>query len=67
MTKFDAATAECQQLAQAYYQLPTVEQKIIQLFAVIYEPINRTAFLTCLNQSGCRNENGKAFIDSTLK
>lgn len=67
MTKFDAATAECQQLAQIYYQLPTVEQKIIQLFAVIYEPINRTAFLTCLNQSGNRNENGKAFIDSTLK
>ncbi len=68
MTNFDAATTElCQQLTQTYYQLSTVDQKIIQLFALIYEPISRTAFLACLNQSGTRNEDGKVFIDSTLK
>jgi superfamily II DNA or RNA helicase len=55
------------QLANDYRQLPALEQKIIQLFSVIYEPINRTLFLECLNDIGTRNQNGKPFANSSLK
>jgi SNF2 family DNA or RNA helicase len=55
------------QLTQAYNQLPPLEEKIVQLFSVIYEPINRTAFLECLNYIGARDTNYKYLISSTLK
>lgn len=55
------------QLAQAYSQLPPLEQKIVQLFSVIYEPVNRTSFLECLNYIGARDTNYKYLISSTLK
>ncbi|MEC4813286.1 MAG: DEAD/DEAH box helicase [Scytonema sp. PMC 1069.18] len=55
------------QLAQDYRQLPALEQKIVQLFSVIYEPIHRTSFMDCLNDIGARNQNGKPFVNSSLK
>ncbi|WP_088243537.1 DEAD/DEAH box helicase [Calothrix rhizosoleniae] len=55
------------QLIQEYHQLPPLEEKIIQLFSVIYEPIDRTSFLKCLNDIGARDKNYKPFISSTLK
>jgi SNF2 family DNA or RNA helicase len=55
------------QLAQAYRQLPPLEEKIVQLFSVIYEPINRTAFLDCFNYIGARDKNYKSFVNATLK
>ncbi|MGK7915155.1 MAG: DEAD/DEAH box helicase [Prochloraceae cyanobacterium] len=55
------------QLRQIYHQLPTQKRQIIQLFSVIYEPINRTAFLACLNQTGAKQANGKPFNNRTLK
>jgi hypothetical protein len=60
MTDFLADTSKLQtQLVQAYYQLPPLDQKIVQLFSVIYEPINRTSFMACLNQIGIFDENNK--------
>lgn len=55
------------QLAQTYRQLPRLEQQIVQLFSVIYEPLPRTSFMQCLNQMGSRDEKGKPFIAKTLK
>ncbi|BAY95863.1 MULTISPECIES: DEAD/DEAH box helicase [unclassified Tolypothrix] len=55
------------QLAQAYRQLPPLEEKIVQLFSVIYEPINRTSFLECFNYIGARDKNYKSFTNPTLK
>ncbi len=67
MTDFLADTPKLQtQLAQAYYQLPPLDQKIVQLFSVIYEPINRTSFMACLNQIGIFDENNKPFVNKTL-
>ncbi|MBW4629025.1 MAG: hypothetical protein KME49_26840 [Brasilonema octagenarum HA4186-MV1] len=54
------------QLAQVYRQLPSLDQKIVQLFSVIYEPINRTSFMNCLNQTGTLDENNKPFVSKTL-
>ncbi|MUH00160.1 hypothetical protein F7734_50975 [Scytonema sp. UIC 10036] len=55
------------QLAKDYHQLPALEQNIVQLFSVIYEPINRTSFLECFTYIGARNEKGQLFNASTLK
>ncbi|MBD2770910.1 DEAD/DEAH box helicase [Iningainema tapete] len=55
------------QLAFAYRKLPPLEQKIVQLFSVIYEPINRTAFMGCLNQIGVLDQKGKPFVNNILK
>ncbi|GAA6623014.1 hypothetical protein [Scytonema sp. NUACC26] len=55
------------QLAKDYRQLSTLEQSIIQLFSVVYEPINRTTFLDCFTYTGARNENGLLFNASNLK
>lgn len=67
MTNSNADTPKLQtQLAQAYHQLPPLTQKIVQLFSVIYEPINRTSFMNCLNQTGALDENNKQFVNKTL-
>lgn len=55
------------QLAQTYRQLLPLEEKIVQLFSVIYEPLNRTSFLECLNYIGARDKNYKPFVNATLK
>lgn len=68
MNDFEADNQKLQvQLTEAYRQLPPIETKIVQLFSVFYEPINRTTFLECLNYLGVRNENNRPFISSTLK
>jgi len=54
------------QLAQTYRQLSHIDQEIVQLFSVIYEPINRNSFRNCLNQIGALDENNKPFINKTL-
>ena len=38
-----------QQYVQIYQQLPATEKEIVQLFSVIYEPVNRSSFLRCIN------------------
>jgi len=68
MTDSYADTAKlCTQLATAYFKLPPLEQKIVQLFSVIYEPISRVSFMDCFNQIGARDENYKPFVTKTLK
>jgi superfamily II DNA or RNA helicase len=36
-------------IVETYRALPKLEQRIIQLFSVIYEPISQSTFLKCLN------------------
>ncbi len=68
MSDSPADTAQLRsQITQEYYLLPPLAEKIIQLFSVIYEPINRTSFLECFNDIGARDANYKPFINSTLK
>jgi superfamily II DNA or RNA helicase len=55
------------QLSQAYKTLSVLDRQIVRLFSVIYEPISRTAFLDCLNQTSCRDENKRLFVGKTLK
>ncbi len=55
------------QLTAIYRGLPPLEQTIVQLFSVIYEPTSRDAFMDCLNRSGGRNKGNKPFIQQTLK
>ena len=50
------------ELIEKYNKLPALSKKIVQLFSVIYEPVNRTSFLGCLNYVGIRDENDKAFL-----
>ena len=45
------------ELIEKYNQLPALEKKIVQLFSVIYEPVNRTALDGCVNYIGIRDEN----------
>ncbi|MFK0735410.1 MAG: SNF2-related protein, partial [Gloeotrichia echinulata HAB0833] len=68
MTDFNADTAKLQtQLTQAYRHIRPLEEKIVQLFSIIYEPINRTSFLDCFNYIGARDKNYKHFTNPTLK
>lgn len=59
--------SEQAQLANAYLKLPLLEQKIVQLFSVIYEPVSRTSFMDCFNHMGARDGNYKPFVTKTLK
>jgi SNF2 family DNA or RNA helicase/tetratricopeptide (TPR) repeat protein len=68
MLDSDANTEKLRnQLAEAYRKLPPFEQKMVQLFAVIYEPVARTSFLDCLNQVNRRDKNARSLIPKTLK
>jgi superfamily II DNA or RNA helicase len=55
------------QLLDRYQSLSPFEQLIVQLFSVIYEPISRAAFITCLNQLGAYDLQGKAYTTASLK
>jgi Helicase conserved C-terminal domain len=55
------------QLNREFHQLPPLEEKIIQLLSVFYEPISRTLLLESLNFIGARDSNYKSFVSSTLR
>ncbi|MGI0489672.1 DEAD/DEAH box helicase [Pantanalinema rosaneae CENA516] len=56
-----------QQLIKTYRQLLPLEQTIVQLFSVIYEPISRTLFVSCLNALGVRTRNEASFTATSVK
>ena len=68
MSDSDVETAQLRsQLIEEFHLLPPLEEKIIQLFSVIYEPINRTSFLECFNYIGARDTDYKPFTNPKLK
>src|SRR5579883_2292383 len=67
MKDAEADTLELQaQLTQTYRHLAPPDQKIVQLFSVIYEPTNRNSFMSCLSHIGALDENHKPFVSKTL-
>ena len=52
---------------ETYERLPSREKAILHLFAVIYEPVNRSNFLKCLNRSGVRDKQDRPFTATTLR
>ena len=46
-------------IVAAYRDLPKLDQRIIQLFSVIYEPISQSAFLKCLNHVNTQQTGNK--------
>lgn len=55
------------QLVDKYHQLRPVEQLMVQLFSVIYEPVSRASFAICLNQVGARTNEDQPFTQTSLK
>lgn len=56
-----------QQLITMYRKLLPLEQTIVQLFSVIYEPISRTIAVSCLNHLGVRTRNEASFTAASVK
>jgi hypothetical protein len=54
-------------LVQVYRKLPLLEQVMVQLSSVIYEPTSRALFLNCLNYLNENDRGGKHFTASTIK
>jgi superfamily II DNA or RNA helicase len=64
---FNSSPENRQQLIEIYQKQTTINQEIIQLLSVIYEPITRTSFLECFQLTGNLDEQGKSYNIKTLK
>ncbi|MBG1267791.1 DEAD/DEAH box helicase [Nostoc sp. WHI] len=53
-------------LAHIYFELHPSLQKIIQLFSVIYAPIDKNSFVNCLSKTGALDESNKLWVTKTL-
>ena len=54
-------------LIKAYQTLPPLEQVIVQLFSVIYEPISRASFINCWNHLSEKIRAGQHFTNPSIK
>ncbi|MEH1853694.1 MAG: DEAD/DEAH box helicase [Nostoc sp.] len=54
------------QLADKYFKLHPSIQKIIQLFSVIYAPIDKNSFVSCISKTDALDENNKPWVTKTL-
>ena len=61
------ATSIRNHLTQIYDQLSSIEKQIVQLYSVIYGPISRSEFLSCVNSCDLKDENNKLFNAKNLK
>ncbi|MDF5724406.1 MAG: DEAD/DEAH box helicase [Rhizonema sp. PD37] len=67
MTDFTPNPTKLQaQLAEKYFGLKPFAQKIIQLFSVIYAPIDKNSFLSCLSKTGALDEKNKPWVTNTI-
>ncbi|UKP01196.1 hypothetical protein [Nostoc sp. UHCC 0870] len=67
MTTFEINSTKLQaQLAKKYFELHPSIQKIIQLFSVIYAPIDKNSLVSCLSTTGALDENNKPWGTKTL-
>jgi superfamily II DNA or RNA helicase len=60
-------TAIRNRLIDVYHELSPIEQLMLQLFSVIYEPVSRAVFVNCLNQAGARTKNDTPFSTASIK
>lgn len=67
MINFATDTIKLQtKLAHIYLELHPSLQKIIQLFSVIYAPIDKNSFVSCISKTGALDENNKLWVTKTL-
>ncbi|MHC5673520.1 DEAD/DEAH box helicase [Nostoc sp.] len=67
MINLDNDTTKLQtKLAHIYFELHPSLQKIIQLFSVIYAPIDKNSFVSCISKTGALDENNKLWVTKTL-
>ncbi|BAU10803.1 non-specific serine/threonine protein kinase [Leptolyngbya sp. NIES-3755] len=55
------------QLIDRYRKLDPLKRQIVRVYSIAYEPISRTAFLSCFNPLGARNQTGKTYTTTELK
>lgn len=53
-------------IARKYFDLHPSIQKIIQLFSVIYAPIDKNSFVSCLSKTSALDEKNKPWVTKTL-
>ncbi len=56
-----------EKLTTSYRQLSDLERQMIQVFAIAYEPMNRSLFFDCLIQLGLKDIGDKHFTTASLK
>ena len=67
MSNFNPNSSQLQtQLAKKYFDLSPAIQKIVQLFSVIYAPIEKSSFLSCLSQMAALDEKNRPWNTTTL-
>ena len=54
-------------LTAIYNKLSALEKQMIQIFAIAYEPINRSVYFDCLLQIGLKDKDNKHFTAISLK
>jgi hypothetical protein len=54
-------------LTAIYNKLSALEKQMIQIFAIAYEPINRSVYFDCLLQLGLKDKENKHFTGISLK
>jgi len=54
-------------LTTSYRKLSTLERQMIQVFAIAYEPVNRSLFFDCLLQMGLKDKGNQHFTAVSLK
>ena len=68
MPDFQADTAKLyENLTTSYRKLSSLEQQMIQVFAIAYEPVSHSLFFDCLLQLGLKDKNDKHFTTASLK
>ena len=67
MTIFEPnSTIQQALLTKKYFELHPSLQKIIQLFSVIYAPIDKNTFVSCISKTGALDEKNKPWGSKTL-
>ncbi|NJL62703.1 MAG: DEAD/DEAH box helicase [Methylacidiphilales bacterium] len=67
MATFEAFNQKLQaHIAEKYRKQPLLEQKIVQLCSVIYEPFTITSLVNCLERASIYDDKSKLFVSKTL-
>ncbi|MEI6443136.1 MAG: DEAD/DEAH box helicase [Nostocales cyanobacterium ELA583] len=53
-------------LTKKYFELHPSIQRIVQLFSIIYAPIDKNSFISCLSRTGAVDENNQPWTTKTL-
>lgn len=54
-------------LVKVYQKLPALEQVMVQMFSIIYEPVSQSVFVNCLNNLDAKDRGNQRFTTATIK